>query len=269
MKPALNGTLLSRHDINPELAVFRIGKEGGLFDFEAGQYTVIGLPAGHPRCPECDPEENPPHPDKLIRRAYSIASSSQQGEFVELYITLVGSGELTPRLWMLKPGDPLWIAPKATGHFTLEDAPAEVNLLLISTGTGLAPFISMIRTEHACNIGRKFVVVHGARYSWDLGYRSMLESLQDQCGKSFAYLPMISRPQRDVDWGGHVGRIQTVFTDGSLESLIQEPLEPNRYHAFLCGNPGMVVSVQEILEGFGYSLHSPRRPGTLHIEKYW
>ena len=270
MSVNLNGRLIYRYDITTELAIFRIAKEDGLFGFRPGQYTVIGLPAGAPRCPGSDPEEPPKDPDKLIRRAYSIASSSVENEYIEIYVTLVGSGELTPRLWNLKVGDPLWVGPKATGHFTLDDAPSDVNLLLIATGTGLGPFVSMIKTEHACNIGRKFVVVHGARYSWDLGYRAFLERLHTECPLSFAYLPTISRPERDPDWGGHVGRIQSVFVDKSLERLLGEPLTPERYHAFLCGNPDMVVLVQTLLENnYGYTLHTPKKPGSVHIERYW
>jgi len=268
MNAKLNGRLIDRQDITADLAIFRIAKEDVLFEFKAGQYTVIGLPASAPRLPSCDPEEEGGDPNRMIRRAYSIASSSKVGEYVELYITLVGSGELTPRLWNLRVGDPLWVGPKATGHFTLDDAPEDANLLLVATGTGLAPFVSMIRTEHVCNVGRRFVVVHGARYSWDLGYRAMMERLHAECGQSFAYLPTVSRPERDPDWGGHVGRIQSVFEDGSLERLLGEPLSPEKCHAFLCGNPDMVVAVQELLEK-RYYLHTPRQPGTVHVEKYW
>lgn len=270
MSAKLNGRLIYRYDITTELAIFRIAKEDGLFEFSAGQYTVIGLPASVPRCPGSDPEEPPKDPDMMIRRAYSIASSSKQNEYLEIYATLVGSGDLTPRLWSLEVGDLLWVGPKATGHFTLDDAPSDANLLLIASGTGLAPFVSMIKTEHSCNIGRKFAVVHGARYSWDLGYRAFLERLHRQCPQSFAYLPTISRPEKDPGWRGHVGRIQSVFVDGALERLLGEPLSPKNYHAFLCGNPDMVVLVQGLLEkNYGFTLHSPKKPGTVHIEKYW
>lgn len=132
------------------------------------------------------------NPGKLIRRAYSIASSSKVREYVELYVTFVRSGELTPRLWMLHPGDRLWLGPKATGHFTMDPVPPGKNVVLVGTGTGLAPYMSMIRDHHRCNRGRRFVVVHGARYVQELGYRSELEALDRGCS-TLVYLPTVSR----------------------------------------------------------------------------
>ena len=272
----LNARLLSRFDITPDLAIFRIARDHGWFDYRPGQYTVIGLPAVAPRCSgtdEADPNENNGNSggaDRLIRRAYSIASSSaEDGSYLELYITLVHSGRLTPRLWCLNPGDPLWVGPKATGHFTLDQVPPTANLILVATGTGLAPYISMIRSEHACNVGRRFVVVHGARYSWDLGYRNMLQRLAAECPESFVYLPTVTRRDLDPTWGGHVGRVQSVFEDGALEKALGAPLSPEVFQVFLCGNPEMVLSLQAMLEARGYRLSAPKKPGTLHIEKYW
>ena len=274
--PLTNGRLLSKFEITPDLAIFKIAKDDGSFDYEPGQYTVIGLPTDACRCSGKDEEEadgnegTPARSNGMIRRAYSIASSSaEDGSYLEFYITLVHSGRLTPRLWCLKPGDPLWVGPKATGHFTLDQVPEDVNLVLVATGTGLAPYISMIRSDHTCNIGRRFAIVHGARYSWDLGYRNMLQRLAADCPNSLLYLPTITRPESDPTWGGHVGRIQSVFDDGTLEKAIGSSLTPEEYHVFLCGNPEMVPSVQGMLESRGYELTLPRKPGTLHIEKYW
>ena len=130
-----NSTLIARFTLAEDLAVFRIQPDDRLFDFRPGQYTVIGLPAGAPRCDSADPgeDENQRH-GKLIRRAYSIASSSKVRKYVELYVTLVRSGELTPRLWMLQPGDRLWLGPKATGHFTMDSVAPGKNVLLVGTG---------------------------------------------------------------------------------------------------------------------------------------
>ena len=104
--------------------------------------------------------------------------------------------------------------------------------------------------------------MHGARNSWDLGYRSEMESLNHGCG-NFVYIPTLSRPEPRDRWNGHVGRVNTVFEDGTLVP------DPAREHVFLCGAPEMVEEMQRLLEGRGFRLHSVKSPGTLHVERYW
>jgi ferredoxin--NADP+ reductase len=263
-----NATVTHRNEINSGLIIVRVQPDDPLFDFQAGQYTVLGMMSSEARVAYADPEEEPSDKARLIRRAYSIASSSKQGDFLEFYVSLVHSGKLTPRLFRLKPGGRLWLGKKAVGQFTLSEVRHDHNLLLISTGTGLAPYLSMIRTAHQCGKGRKFFVVHGARYSWDLGYRSELEALDHGCG-TFSYLPTVSRVQKDQSWSGHVGRIQSVFEDGSLEELVGGPLDPERLSVFLCGNPSMVEAVEERFEEKGFELHRKGKSGNLHVERYW
>lgn len=266
-----NCTLTARFRITDTLAIFRIRPDGPLFDFLAGQYTVIGLPSGAPRCSSSDREEPETQaPNRLLRRAYSVASSSKQREYIEVFIVLVRSGALTPRLWLLQPGDRLWMAPKAKGHFSMDMVPPDKNVVLVGTGTGLAPYISMVRDHHRCNKGRKFVVVHGARYARELGYRSELEELQSGC-QTLAYLPTITRPEetRENRWRGHVGRVQSVFSDGAIETALNGPLSPESTDVFLSGNPEMVEDMERLLKPRSFTLHSGRSPGTLHVERYW
>lgn len=264
-----NSTLTNRDDLTDDLAVFRVRPDGDLFRFRAGQYTVIGLPAAAPRHDSADLDEEPvQHPGKLIRRAYSIASSPKIGEYVELYITLVRSGALTPRLWPLRAGDRLWLGPQAKGHFTLDDVPSDKNVVLIGTGTGLAPYISMIHDHHRCNLGRRFIVVHGARHVRELGYRDELEALDRDC-RTLTYLPTVSRPDAGDRWQGHIGRVQSVFTDGALESALGEALSPATTHVFVSGHPEMVEDMQRMFAERNFTLHSTRKPGTLHVERYW
>jgi ferredoxin--NADP+ reductase len=264
-----NGTVIDRHDLAEDLAVFRVKPDGDLFDFLAGQYTVIGLPGSAPRFETSDPDDDEiPAKNKLIRRAYSIASSSKINEYVELYVTLVRSGELTPRLWLLRPGDRIWLGPSAKGHFTMDDVPPDKNVVLIGTGTGLAPYIAMIGDHHRCNIGRRFVVVHGARYVRELGYRQELEALDRDCG-TLVYVPTVSRPDAKDGWSGHVGRVQSVFADGTIAAALGEALSPDKTHVFVSGNPDMVEEIQRDLIEQAYSVHSTRSPGTLHVERYW
>lgn len=264
-----NSTLIERCELAEDLCILRIRLDRPLFAFRPGQYTVIGLPTSAPRLAPAEPDDDDRARDhRIIRRAYSIASSSMANEYIELYITLVRSGELTPRLWLLRPGDRLWLGPQAKGHFTLDDVPSDKNLVLVGTGTGLAPYMSMIRDHHHCNIGRRFIVVHGARYIRELGYRDELEALGRECS-TLVYVPTVSRPNMPDDWQGHVGRVQSIFGDGTIEAMLGSTLSPDTTHVFLSGNPEMVEDMQNLLLQQGYTLHSARVPGTLHVERYW
>jgi ferredoxin/flavodoxin---NADP+ reductase len=206
-------------------------------------------------------------PDRMIRRAYSIASESRADEFLEFYLTVVMSGELTPRLFNLKIRDRLYVGPKAVGVFTLEKAPGK-HVLMIGTGTGLAPYMSMLRSELECNGSRHFVVVHGARFSWDLGYRTELTGLARHCG-NFHYIPVITRPQEDVTWKGRSGYLQNLVASGAIVEETGLELTPENFDIFLCGNPGMIETVIGWAEARGFVKDKGHDIGTLHTEEYW
>jgi len=206
-------------------------------------------------------------PERMIRRAYSIASESRAGEFLEFYLTVVMSGELTPRLFKLKVGDRVYVGPKAVGVFTLDKAPGK-HLLLIGTGTGLAPYMSMLRSELDCDASRTFVVVHGARYSWDLGYRTELTGLARHCG-NFHYMPVITRPQEDTTWKGRSGYLQNLIASGAIEEETGLALTPDNFDIFLCGNPGMIETVIHWAEERGFTRDKGHDLGTIHTEEYW
>jgi ferredoxin--NADP+ reductase len=206
-------------------------------------------------------------PERMIRRAYSIASESRADEYLEFYLTVVMSGELTPRLFKLKVKDRLYVGPKAVGVFTLAKAPGK-HILMIGTGTGLAPYMSMLRSELECNGDRKFVVVHGARYSWDLGYRTELTGLARHC-RNFHYIPVITRPQEDVTWKGRSGYLQNLVASGAIEEETGLSLTPENFDIFLCGNPGMIETVISWAEARGFVRDKGHDIGTLHTEEYW
>jgi ferredoxin--NADP+ reductase len=206
-------------------------------------------------------------PERMIRRAYSIASESRADEYLEFYLTVVMSGELTPRLFKLKVKDRLYVGPKAVGVFTLAKAPGK-HIMMIGTGTGLAPYMSMLRSELECNGPRKFVVVHGARYSWDLGYRTELTGLARHC-RNFCYIPVITRPQEDVTWKGRSGYLQNLIASGAIEEETGLALTPETFDIFLCGNPGMIETVIHWAEERGFVKDKGHDIGTIHTEEYW
>jgi ferredoxin/flavodoxin---NADP+ reductase len=263
-----NATITQRVEIAPGLIILRVVPDSPLFAFQAGQYTVLGLRQGEPRLIGRDPGDASDDPAKLIRRAYSITSSSKAGEYVEFYINIVPSGELTPRLFRLGIRDRLHMGPKATGVFTLNQIPPGKHVLLVGTGTGLAPYMSMLRSELVCNDPRRYVVLQGARYSWDLGYRTELETLARLC-RNMHYIPAISRPHEDPSWGGLSGYLQDVLISGQVDRITGLPLTPEVFDVFLCGNPGMIEAARLRLIDRGFVPAKGHATGTIHTEEYW
>lgn len=267
-----NARVLQRVDVHDELIILRVAPAGWeLPPFVPGQFAVLGLPVGAPRCELSDTEpEDGRDPSTLIRRSYSIASSSHERAYLEFYVTLVRSGELSPRLFALQPGDPVFLGRKITGLFHIDQVPEEMNVVLIATGTGLAPYMSMLRSRLQCGGARRFAVLLGARHSWDLGYHGELATLARACS-NVTYLPTISRPSAEpVPWGGRTGYVKQLWTEGDLARAWGAQPTPADSHVFLCGNPAMIEEAARLLTAEGFTEHGRRNPtGQLHTEKYW
>lgn len=266
----LNAVLTAREVYATGLVVMRIAPDGWpLPSFVPGQFATIGLPASAPRLPGSDPEDPGANPERFIRRAYSIASSSKQHEYVELFVALVTSGELTPRLLALAPGDRLWLGPKFTGMFTLREIPPDQNLVMVATGTGLAPYMSMLRTELLGGSRRKIALLLGARHSWDLGYSRELFTMQRE-SPELSVLRIVSRPKEEREpWTGLVGHVQHLWSGGALAEAWGERPTPKDTHVLLCGNPAMIDDMTKLLLTEGFRLHERGDPGQIHVEKYW
>ncbi len=266
----LNAKIIRRAEITPELIILHVAPVGWeLPDFTPGQFAVLGLPGSAARHPLSDPEEEAVDPERLIRRSYSIASGSVAREYLEFYVTLVRSGELTPRLFALCEGDPVWLGRRITGSFTLDAVPEDRNLVLVATGTGLAPYMSMLRSGLLENSTRRVAVLLGARHSWDLGYRGELSSLVRRFPR-FAFEPTVSRPAEElVPWNGHVGYVQDLWRRDVLVERWGFRPSPENTHVLLCGNPAMIEDMITLLVGEGFKEHKKRDPGQIHAEKYW
>lgn len=269
-EPSLNAIVALRTEISPWLIILRVVPDGWkLPAFVPGQFAVLGALGSTPRCALAEPDETPLDPNKLIRRAYSIASSSLTSEYLEFYVALVTTGALTPRLFSLNIGDRIWLSPKITGMFTFDQVPAEQNVVMIATGTGLAPYMSMLTTHLVCGSSRKFAVLHGARHSWDLGYRSELMTLQHLC-RNFSYYPVISRPQGEpAPWSGVTGYVQDLWQGGFIEKAWGFRPAADNTHVFLCGSPAMIDSAVDVLSQEGFKEHTKKEPGQIHVERYW
>jgi ferredoxin--NADP+ reductase len=119
-----------------------------------------------------------------------------------------------------------------------------------------------------CNGSRHFVIVHGARHSWDLGYRTDLTGLARRCS-NVHYLPLITRPHEDQSWRGRNGYLQDYIRSGALKRDTGLELTPDDFDIFLCGNPGMIDSVVEWTQARGFTPDRGQEIGNLHAEHYW
>jgi ferredoxin--NADP+ reductase len=255
IKPQLNATLVCRQDLHAELSIVRVRPDQGpVPPFRPGQFVTIGLPL--------EPAEH--SSPKLTLRPYSVTSAPGTRDYVELYADLVREGALTPRLWTMHEGGRLYLKPVVGGTFTLDEVPGGKDLVMVATGTGLGPYISMLRHFRGEDRWRKFVIIHGVRKIADLGYRDELEAAA-KSDASVLYLPTVTRE----GWPGLQGRVQDVlFTELYLQR-VGAPLSPEQCHVFLCGNPEMVKAVESELVARGFRKHMRREPGNIHKESYW
>jgi len=269
-KPLTNAVLSERLDVAPGLVILKVAPDGWqLPEFSAGQFAVMGLPGDAPRCEGAGPEPEPAAPDKLLKRAYSIASSPRAREALEFFIALVPTGSLTPRLFALQRGARVFIGPKMSGHFLMEHAPEDKQIVLVGTGTGLAPYISMLRTHLAARSRCQIAVLHGVRHSWDLAYRTELEALCKQ-HKNLRYLPVVSRPKDEKSpWNGPTGYVQDLWTRGAVAAAFGRQPTPGDTHVFLCGNPGMIDGMVTTLQKEDFVEQTREHPGQIHVERYW
>ncbi len=263
----LNAIVSNIIKVSPSMRIFRIKPDDWDFpEFKAGQFNVLGLYGSAEKVPEATEEFKEQAPTKLIKRAYSIASSSTD-EYVEYYISLVRSGSLTPRLFNLEIGDRIFMSHKATGLFTLDKIAPDKNVFLFATGTGVAPYMSMLRSDALSRKG-KIVVIQGASNSWDLGYSSELKLLSSMF-PNFTYYPTVTDAEKEAGaWSGDTRFFNDIWTDKAFAEKIG--FEPNAENSniFLCGNPNMVTSMKELLWGQGFKDHTRKEPGQIHAEEF-
>jgi ferredoxin-NADP reductase len=237
-------TLIRREDLTDSLAFFWVRADGDFVDFEPGQYLTIGV------------ESN----GKLIQRPYSVASSPRQRDGgYEFYVRLVTGGLFTPLLWRAPIGQGMSLkGPK--GKFTLEPEDDRTHVF-ISSGTGIAPFVSMMQTLIVDGAPRPAIVLHGASYADELGYRELLEGWAADGSYPVTYVPTISRASdaRNAGWAGRTGRVEAI-----VPAVYDElGLTPDNAIAYICGNPDMIATVDATLLARGFPEEQIRK------ELYW
>jgi ferredoxin--NADP+ reductase len=240
-----NATLVRREELTDELAYFWVKLDGPATPFAPGQYMTTGVVAD----------------GRMLQRPYSVASgpSTADTEGYELFVRHVPIIRFTSALWRLPIGHRMrLIGPK--GKFMLEPEDRRTHLY-VSTGTGIAPFISMIRETMAQGQPRRTVLLNGCSYQDELGYRAQLEAWQQDPAYMLTYLPSISRPNdpRNAGWDGLTGRADQIVWD----VCVDQGLRPDQTVVYICGNPEMILNVERTLMEHGFP--------EFHVKKelYW
>lgn len=219
-------------------------------DFKPGQFMNLGLHL----------------PSGFVSRSYSLASAP--GEQLEVLLARVGEGALTPALFELQPGSAVTVDDKPQGFFTFDYVPPHRELWLLATGTGLGPFLSMLRSGVAFERAQRVVLVHGTRGLAELAHRAELEDLAAARPGVFRYVPALSRESNVPPWAA-LGRITQLLGSGELEARAGTQLSAESAHVMLCGNPAMIDETLALLAARGLRRHRQRTPGHVTTEKYW
>ena len=243
--PVYNARLVRREDATDSLGSFWVRFDGEPTPFEPGQYMTIGVMVD----------------GKLVQRPYSVASppSVAGDDGYEFYVRQVQGGTFTPILWQLPVGHGMrMIGPK--GKFMLRPDDDRTHIF-ISSGTGNAPFISMMRQLLADGQPRPAIMLNGVSHAHELGYRDLLEGWQASGEYPVTFIPTVSRPSDPVnaEWMGRTGRVEAI-----LGPVLDElGLSPANSIAYICGNPDMIVSAEATLLERGYPEEQ------VHKELYW
>ena len=274
-----NATLVERVDITDALTLFRVAPdkppEGAWF--VPGQYCVLGM-------------NNAANPALgSVRRSMSIASAPEDSGAIEFYIRWVAKPEsenpLTHLLWTLKNGDRMYMRPVAAGVFTVKDTVGVDDprlRVMVAAGTGSAPFVSMVRSELRRNPNAdlsKYVLLHGASYPADLGYRDELAQMVER--NKLKYWGTVSRPKEAPDWKGDAGRVEAYFEGARLDELEQRcglpagGFTPKNVVVYICGLTGTITGtvIPLIDRGFVPDFKRIREalgvPADLHASVFW
>jgi ferredoxin--NADP+ reductase len=240
-----NASLVRRVDESESLAYFWVRFDGEPTPFEPGQYMTIGVVVD----------------GKMVQRPYSVASPPVEAGTTgyEFYVRLVEGGTFTPLLWRMDIDQRMrMIGPK--GKFTLQPDDDRIHIF-ISSGTGNAPFVSMMKQMLADGAPRRAVFLNGVSYAHEIGYRDLLEGWERDGTYPVTYVPTVSRPDdpRNSEWAGRTGRVEAI-----LEPVLDElGLTPENSVAYICGNPDMITTAEEKLLARGYPEEQ------VHKELYW
>ena len=216
--------------------------------FEAGQFTKLALDIDGTR----------------VAHPYSYVNAPQD-KLLEFYFNIKPDGLLTPKLATLKASESVWVMEKAAGFFTLSEVPDSRDLWMLSSGTALGVFLSILRTATPWQRFDRIILVHAVRFSEDLTYRDVIAQFQQAYPDRFSMLSFVSREEST---GALPGRIPQAISDGHLEQAAGTSFDTDASQVMICGNPGMVRDTTDALLKRGLKKNRRRDPGQITVEHY-
>jgi len=223
--------------------------------FEAGQFARLQIEAMNDEG-ELEKFANP----------YSLINSPDE-KYGEVYFNTVPGGKVSNGLAALKTGDTVEIAQPCVGFFVLSQIPKDVKKLwMLSTGTGIGPYLSMLKTKEAWERFDHIVLVHAVPHSDELCYSDLIEQFKKDHPEQFTFIPIVSRENHE---GALKGRIPALIEDGSLEDAAKLQINKEDSHVMLCGNSGMLKDSKAILKERGLDRHLNHKPGHVSAEQYF
>lgn len=247
-------TLIDVQPLTSHLFTLRTTRDRG-FRFRAGQFARLGVAKAD---------------GTTVWRAYSMVSSPFD-EFLEFFSIVVPDGEFTSELSRLKPGDHLLVERQAFGYLTLDRFVDGRDLWLLSTGTGVAPFLSILQDFEVWQKFERIILVYSVREARELAYQDLIEQLprRDYLADYAHKFRFIATVTRERHPGALHGRITTLMENGELEQAAGVALTPEHSRVMLCGNPQMIDDTRKLLKARGLQLSLTRRPGQVAVENYW
>lgn len=244
--------VLDVHHWTDRLFTFKTTRDSAL-RFSNGHFTMIGLKVN----------------GKPLLRAYSIVSANYE-DHLEFLSIKVPEGPLTSRLQHIRPGDAIIVGRKPTGTLLIDYLLPGKRLFLLSTGTGLAPFMSIVRDPDTYNKFEQIILVHGVRQKDELAYHDMLvehlpqhEFLGEMVSQQLRYYPTVTREQYK-----NMGRVTDLIQTGKLfDDMKIAPLDPKEDRVMICGSPAMLKDLKHILEERGFNEGNTSKPGDFVIER--
>ena len=271
----------------PTLLSFKVTRPDG-FKFTAGQFVRLGIHGkdlqyfANNHETKLITSETQGHEEQgyeaqgqsidlegYVFRAYSVASSPYD-EFIEFFSVVIPEGEFTSKVNHIQVGDSLLLNTTPFGYLTLAryQLPLPNDLWLLATGTGLAPFLSILKTIDVWQQYQRIILVYSARTSQELAYQAEIDSIKSiygDNGAAFVFLPIVTR---EADYAGEKARIPNLIVSGKLTQLVGQKLDKERSHVMLCGNPQMVEDTKEALKSIGLTMNR-RGEGNIAVENYW
>nr|WP_312174830.1 ferredoxin--NADP reductase [Moraxella sp. CTOTU46934] len=261
----------------PTLLSFKVTRPDG-FKFTAGQFVRLGIHGKdlqyfaqnhETKLITSETQDKPIDLDGYVFRAYSVASSPYD-EFIEFFSVVIPHGEFTSKVNHIQVGDSLLLNTTPFGYLTLAryQLPLPNDLWLLATGTGLAPFLSILKTIEVWQQYQRIILVYSARTSQELAYQAeigSIKSIYGDNGAAFVFLPIVTR---EADYAGEKARVPNLILSGKLTELVGQKLDKERSHVMLCGNPQMVEDTKEALKSIGLTMNR-RGEGNIVVENYW